>query len=287
MSSAVATKRSSLDVVPLTPDAFRSQVTVTDAELAAHFEDHKETYRTGEKRRMRYALVDVDQVRQQVTVPDADLEAFYKQNLAQYTTPEQLAASHILFRIEDKDEAAVRKQAEEVLKRARAGEDFAALAKQYSEDESNNTNGGSLGEFGRGTMVPEFEQAAFALKPGDISDLVKTSFGFHIIKVDRNQAGGDTTARRGPAGDRRPVEVAEGAAAGGDHRQGARRRDEDGRGPDAHRQGARSAPSGHGGVSARRADRWTWAGARSLGAGLPARRRRRQSTAARLARLGS
>ena len=166
-----------LDVVPLTPEAFRSQVTVTDAELAAHFEAHKETYRTGEKRRLRYALVDVDQVRQQVTVPDADLQAFYKQNLAQYTTPEQLAASHILFRIEDKDEEAVRKQAEEVLKRARAGEDFAALAKQYSEDESNNTNGGSLGEFGRGTMVPEFEQVAFTLKPGDISDLVKTSFG--------------------------------------------------------------------------------------------------------------
>ena len=177
-----------LDVVPLTPDAFRSQVTVTDAELAAHFEAHKETYRIGEKRRLRYALVDVDQVRQQVTVPDADLQAFYKQNIAQYTTPEQLAASHILFRIEDKDEEAVRKQAEEVLKRARAGEDFAALAKQYSEDESNNANGGSLGEFGRGTMVPEFEQVAFALKPGEISDLVKTSFGYHIIKVDRNQA---------------------------------------------------------------------------------------------------
>ncbi len=177
-----------LDVVPLTPEAFRSQVTVTDAELATHFEAHKETYRTGEKRRLRYALVDVDQVRQQVTVPDADLQAFYKQNLAQYTTPEQLAASHILFRIEDKDEEAVRKQAEGVLKRARAGENFAALAKQYSEDESNNTNGGSLGEFGRGTMVPEFEQVAFTLKPGDISDLVKTSFGYHIIKVDRNQA---------------------------------------------------------------------------------------------------
>ena len=178
-----------LDVVPLTPDAFRSQVSVNDADLAGYFEKHKETYRIGERRRIRYALVDVDQVRQQVTVPQNEIEAFYKQNAPQYAIPEQLAASHILFKLEGKDEAAVRKQAEEVLKRAQAGENFAALAKQYSEDESNNTTGGSLGEFGRGTMVPEFEQAAFAMKPGEISsELVKTSFGFHIIKVDKNQA---------------------------------------------------------------------------------------------------
>ena len=176
-----------LDVVPVTPDAFRSQVTVSDADLNAYFEKNKETYRTGEKRRIRYALVDVDQVRQSTTVTDAEIDAFYKQNIAQYSTPEQIAASHILFKLEGKDEAAVRKQAEEVLARARAGEDFAALAKQYSEDESNNSTGGSLGEFGRGTMVPEFEQAAFAMKSGDISDLVKTSFGFHIIKVEKNQ----------------------------------------------------------------------------------------------------
>jgi peptidyl-prolyl cis-trans isomerase D len=177
-----------LEVVPLTPDAFRSQVSVTDADLNAHFEKNKESYRIGEKRRVRYALVDVDRVRQQVTVPQNELEAFYKQNIAQYSTPEQLSASHILLKVEEKDEAAVRKQAEELAKRAKAGEDFAALAKQFSEDESNKATGGSLGEFGRGTMVPEFEQAAFAMKAGDISDPVKTSFGYHIIKVEKNQA---------------------------------------------------------------------------------------------------
>jgi peptidyl-prolyl cis-trans isomerase D len=177
-----------LDVVPLTADAFRSQVSVSDADLTAHFEKNKETYRIGEKRRLRYALVDVDQVRQQVTVPEAELEAFYKQNIAQYSTPEQVAASHILLKTEEKDEAAVQKQAQEIARRAKAGEDFAALAKQFSEDESNNTTGGSLGEFGRGTMVPEFEQAAFAMKAGEISDPVKTSFGYHVIKVEKNQA---------------------------------------------------------------------------------------------------
>ena len=87
-------------------------------------------------------------------------------------------------------------QAEGVLKRAKAGEDFAALAKQYSEDDSNKDKGGDLDYFGRGTMVPEFDQAAFAMKAGDISDLVKTSFGFHIIKlVDHRQA---TTRSRSP-----------------------------------------------------------------------------------------
>ena len=172
-----------LDVVPLTADAFRNQVTVSDADVAAHFEKSKETYRVGEKRKIRYALVDVDKVRQSVVVPETEIEAFYKQNNAQYSTPEQARASHILFKTEGKDEAAVKTQAEEVLKRAKAGEDFAALAKQYSEDDSNNTTGGDLNYFGRGAMVPEFEQAAFAMKPGDISDLVKTPFGFHIIKL--------------------------------------------------------------------------------------------------------
>jgi peptidyl-prolyl cis-trans isomerase D len=178
-----------LDVVPLTPDAFRSQVTVSEADLAGYFEKHKETYRVGEKRKVRYALIDVDQVRQQVQIPQSELEAFYKQNAAQYSTPEQIRASHILLKTDGKDENAVKTQAEGILKRAKAGEDFAALAKQYSEDESNSGKGGDLDYFGRSTMVPEFEQVAFALKPGEISDLVKTSFGFHVIKlVDRRDA---------------------------------------------------------------------------------------------------
>jgi len=178
-----------LDVVPVTADAFRSQVTVTDADLSAHFDKNKEAYRIGEKRRIKYALVDVDQVRATVTVLDADVEAFYKQNLSQYTTRAQVRASHILFKTEGKDENAVRAQAETVLKQAKApGADFDALARQYSEDESNKDRGGDLDYFGRGRMVPEFEAAAFGMKSGDISDLVKTSFGFHIIKVVDSQA---------------------------------------------------------------------------------------------------
>jgi peptidyl-prolyl cis-trans isomerase D len=177
-----------LDIVPVNAEAFRSQVTATDAELAAHFEKNKESYRIGEQRKIKYALVDVDQVRGGVTVADAELEAFYQQNIAQYTTQGQARASHILFKTEGKDENAVRAQAEAVLTQAKArGADFAALARQHSEDDSNKDRGGDLDYFGRGRMVPEFETAAFSLKNGEISDLVKTPFGFHIIKMVDNQ----------------------------------------------------------------------------------------------------
>jgi peptidyl-prolyl cis-trans isomerase D len=177
-----------LDVVPITSDAFKNQVTVTDAEIAAAFEKNQERYRIGEKRKIKYALLNVDQVRQTLTISDAEIDAFYKNNLSQYQTPAQVRASHILLKTEGKDENAVKAKAEEILKLAKApNADFAGLAKKYSEDESNNTNGGDLDYFGRGRMVPEFENAAFAMKAGEISDLVKTAFGFHIIKVVDNK----------------------------------------------------------------------------------------------------
>ncbi len=177
-----------LDVVPVVADAFRSQVKVSDADLTEYYERNREVYRVGEQRRIKYALVDVEQVRAGVTVPDADVETFYTQNIAQYTTPAQVRASHILLTTEGKDEEAVRAQAQEVLEKVKApGADFAALAREYSEDESNKDRGGDLDYFTRGRMVPEFENAAFSLAAGDVSDLVKTSFGFHIIKVADTQ----------------------------------------------------------------------------------------------------
>ena len=181
-----------LEVVPVTAEAFKSQVTVTDAELVPYFEKAKDKYRIGEKRKIKYAQVNVDQVRSTITVPEAEIAAFYQQNLQQYQTPAQVRASHILFKLEGKDEKVVTAIAEDVLKKVKApNADFAALAKQYSEDDTNNMNGGDLDYFGRGRMVAEFEQAAFAMKAGEISNLVKTAFGIHIIKMVDNQP--DTT----------------------------------------------------------------------------------------------
>ena len=99
-----------------------------------------------------------------------------------------MRASHILLKTDGKDDAAVKKQAEELAVKAKAGADFAALAKTFSEDDSNNSKGGDLDFFGKGQMVPEFDAVAFAMKPGDVSDVVKTQFGYHVIKLTEKRA---------------------------------------------------------------------------------------------------
>jgi peptidyl-prolyl cis-trans isomerase D len=175
-----------LALVSLTADKFRPQVTVSDAEVAAYFDAHKNDFTIGEKRKIRFLLVDTDALRAKTVVPQADIERAYNNSIEQYSTPEQIRASHILLKTEGKDEAAVKAHAEELLKQARGGADFAELAKKNSEDEASAKNGGDLDFFGRGRMIPEFEQVAFALQPGQLSDPVKTSYGYHIIKlVDR------------------------------------------------------------------------------------------------------
>ncbi len=124
------------------------------------------------------------------TCRTADIERAYTANLEQYTTPEQVRASHILIKTEGKDDAAAKAKAEDVLKQVKApGADFAALAKKYSEDESNASKGGDLDFFGKGRMVPEFDTVVFAMTPGQISDLVKTEYGYHIIKLTDKKTG--------------------------------------------------------------------------------------------------
>ena len=172
-----------LQVVAFTATKFRSGVNVSDADIATHFEAHKAEYRIGEQRKIKYLLLDRDQARLKIAVPPSDIQRYYNDNIQQYQTPEQVKASHILLKTDGKDEAAVRKEAEGILAQVKAGGDFAALAKKYSEDEGSKANGGDLDYFGRGRMVPEFENAAFTMQPGQISDLVKSQFGFHIIKV--------------------------------------------------------------------------------------------------------
>ncbi len=132
-----------------------------------------------------------------INVPETDVKKYYDENPAKFEQPEMVRASHILFAIKDlktgqdlseEKKAAKRKEAEAVLKRARAGEDFAKLVKEFSEDPGSKDNGGEY-TFARASadpehaMVPEFEKAAFSLKPGEVSDLVTTPYGYHIIKL--------------------------------------------------------------------------------------------------------
>lgn len=178
-----------VQLVHVASSGFLSKVTATDAEVAAYFDAHKEKYRIGERRKIRYLLVDAEALRKGITVPSRDIERYYNDNIEMFSTPEQVRASHILFKTDGKDEAKVRAEAEKILKEAQGGADFAKLAEKYSEDESNAKTGGDLDYFSRGRMVPEFDEAAFAAQPGIIPTLVKTGFGFHIIKIVDKKPG--------------------------------------------------------------------------------------------------
>lgn len=182
-----------LAVITFTADNFRTQVTPADADISSYFEGHKNDFKMPEKRKIRYFLIDVDAIRKNIVIPPADVEKAYNGSLEQYTTPEQVRASHILLKTEGKDDAEVKTKAEDVLKQAKAGADFAELAKKYTEDESGQSNGGDLDYFPKGRMVPEFDAVAFTLEPGQISDLVKTQFGYHIIKVTDKKAAATRT----------------------------------------------------------------------------------------------
>ncbi len=123
---------------------------------------------------------------QKITIPDKESKAYYESNPDLFKQTEQVQASHILINIDPHADASqkaeARKKIEKIKERLQKGEDFAALAKEFSQCPSN-AKGGDLGYFRRGQMVPPFEQAAFALKPGTISDIVETKFGYHLIKV--------------------------------------------------------------------------------------------------------
>ena len=128
-----------------------------------------------------------------ITVPEKDIKAYYEANEKAYRQPEEIRASHILIKVDpkagDAAKAEALKRAEAIKKRIDGGEDFAALAKELSEGPSRN-KGGDLGYFKRGQMVKPFEEAAFAMKPGEVSGVVPTRFGYHIIKVvDKKPAG--------------------------------------------------------------------------------------------------
>jgi len=135
-----------------------------------------------------------DEIAGKVTVRPEEVQAFYTQNPQHFQQPEKVHASHILIQVPKDADAAAKAQArakiDDLLKQARGGADFAELAKQNSQDPGSATNGGDLGFFAQGQMVGPFNDAAFAQKPGTISDVVETNFGFHIIKVIEKQSAG-------------------------------------------------------------------------------------------------
>jgi len=167
---------------------FEGQVQPTDADLKTYYDAHKEDFRIPERVRIEYLKYQPSAFEAQIQVTDAEVQDYYDIHREQYNKAEEVHARHILFHLDEnaseQEKAAARKKAEDVLAKAKAGEDFAELAKQYSEDEGTKDKGGDLGFFKRGQMVAPFEQAAFGLEPGAISDIVESPFGLHIIKVE-------------------------------------------------------------------------------------------------------
>jgi peptidyl-prolyl cis-trans isomerase D len=186
------------DYAILKQDDLRKELNPTDAELKAFYESHKNTYANSvpEKRKIKYAVVDFNKLEGGVQVGHDELQAYYDQHRDQYRTPEQVKVSHILIKtplpgpdgkVDEKGVTEAQHRAEDLLKQIKGGAKFEDLAKKYSEDPGSAKEGGSLGWIGKGRTVPEFEKAAFSLPKGQMSDLVKSSYGFHIIRVDDNQ----------------------------------------------------------------------------------------------------
>jgi len=173
--------------VTLTPEIFRESVQIEPGDLDAYFSTHRESYRIPEQIRIAYIEVNPDRFRDQVEVSKEEMRAYYDENLDRYKVKKQVKARHVLFPLpedaaEEKEEE-VRKRALEVLEQARGGDDFAELARTHSEGPTKD-EGGQLGWFSAGEMVKPFEEAAFGMKPGEVSDPVRTEFGYHIIKVE-------------------------------------------------------------------------------------------------------
>jgi peptidyl-prolyl cis-trans isomerase D len=178
------------------PKDFEAGIQPTDEQIAKYYEDNAAAFQVPESVDVEYVVLDRNQLASNHKVSDAELKAFYESNKAQFTDPEQRRASHILVSVAaDADEAAkakAREKAQGLLAQVKAApEKFDELAKSNSDDTGSAEQGGDLGFFSRDMMVKPFSDAAFGMKEGEISDLVESEYGFHIIKVTGSKGSGE------------------------------------------------------------------------------------------------
>jgi peptidyl-prolyl cis-trans isomerase D len=204
-SSAVVTtavdallQRREVQLQRFDPKDYAARVQPTDAELEAYFKANESRFKLPEQADIEYVVLDLAVLQKGITVPEDELKAYYATNASRYTVAEERRASHILIKA-DKDMPAAERQkakarAEALLADARkAPADFAELARKNSDDSGSAANGGDLDFFARGAMVKPFEDAAFSLKPGEVSNVVESDFGYHVIKLE-SVRGGDKKA---------------------------------------------------------------------------------------------
>jgi len=183
-------EKAAIEYVKVDPAKIQAEVKVSPEEMREYYEKNKASYRIPGKRGMKLVVLDPTKMTASVNVTDEQLRRAYEQNKDRYRTPDRVKTRHILLMTEGKppaDEAKIKAQAEDLLKQLKSGGNFAELAKKNSEDPGSKDKGGDLDWVVRGQTVPEFEQALFALKPNEISSVVKTKCGFHIIQALEKQ----------------------------------------------------------------------------------------------------
>jgi peptidyl-prolyl cis-trans isomerase D len=185
---ALTQQQRELTWVAFSADKFANQATPDDAALMAYYAAHKSEYMTPETVDLRYVEISLAQLASKVSVDDAQLKIYYDEQKVKtperFTEPEQRRVSHILLPVADpKDDAAVKAKAEGILKRAQRGEDFAKLAKEFSQDTGSAQQGGDLGWSERKVWVAPFADAAYSMKADEIRGPVKTQFGYHVLKL--------------------------------------------------------------------------------------------------------
>src|SRR5690606_21841289 len=189
---AIEGQQREVSVAEIRTAEYLSEVTVEPEEVQAYYEKHKDKFRVPEQVKLEFVMLSANSLIPGMQVSDEEAQAFYQSNAAKFQGDEQRRASHILigFGVSPTPEAKAeaRKKAEAVLAEVRQNPDkFAELAKKYSQDPGSAEKGGDLGLFGHGAMVKPFEDAVFSMKPGAVSDLVESEFGYHIIKLTEIQ----------------------------------------------------------------------------------------------------
>jgi peptidyl-prolyl cis-trans isomerase D len=180
-----------VDYALIASNSFASQIVVTDEQIQAWYDSHKNDYLLPETVDLQYVELTRARAESGVTVTEEGLKDYYSQVKERFESPERRKARHILITVGDGvDDAAAKKQAEELAAKAKAGADFSQLAKENSKDPGSAQQGGDLGWAQRGTMVGPFEEALFAMQKDEIRGPIKTQFGYHVIRLDDIEAAG-------------------------------------------------------------------------------------------------
>lgn len=185
-------ERARIRFIRLTGDqvAAAEEVQVSDSEITSYFEENREAFRLPERREVAYVMVDSNEMRTRTQIDEGDLVEYYEANEDQFTRPEQVRVRHVFVRTDDRSAAEAREILENAQERIAAGESFAQVAADLSEDPSSADRGGELGFIGRGQMPPEFEEAAFGATPGELVGPVEAAFGMHLLEVTERREGG-------------------------------------------------------------------------------------------------